>query len=340
MSWTILVTGGAGFIGSNFVRYLLREYPDYRVINLDKLTYSGNLNNLKDVARDPRYEFVQGDITEESVVLPLVQRSDAVVNFAAESHVDRSIADPGVFLRTNVEGPRVLLEASRESGVKRFVQISTDEVYGEVMTGSSRETDRLAPRSPYSASKAGGELLVQSYHVTFGVPTLITRGSNTIGPYQYPEKVVPLFITNALDDRPLPIYGPGTAVRDYIHVVDHCRGIDQVLHHGIEGEVYNIGADNSVNTVDLASAIVDYLGKPRALLQHVQDRPGHDQRYSVDSGKLRKLGWSLCYTFEDALEETIRWYRDNREWWEPIKKGEYARWYDEHYKIHETPHES
>jgi len=337
MGRSLLVTGGAGFIGSNFVRYILRTYPSYRVINLDKLTYSGNLNNLTDVAQDERYEFVHGDIADDKVVRPLVNRVDAVVNFAAESHVDRSIRNPREFLRTNVEGPYVLLEAAKERKVKRFLQVSTDEVYGEVPAGSSREDDRLQPRSPYSASKTGGELLVQSYHVTYGLPTLITRGSNTIGPYQYPEKVVPLFITNALEDKPLPIYGPGKAVRDYMHVWDHCRGIDMVLHHGEPGQAYNIGAGNEVNTVQLATAVLTRLEKPLSLIRHVTDRPGHDQRYSVNTEKIHALGWKLRYSFEEALSDTVAWYRGHDAWWQPIKQGEYARWYAEHYHIPDSP---
>ncbi len=331
MSWTVLVTGGAGFIGSNFVRYLLREHASYRVINLDKLTYSGNLANLEGVDSDPRYEFVRADIADPAAVGPLVERADVVVNFAAESHVDRSIDDPEVFLRTNIEGPYALLESARRLGVERFVQVSTDEVYGEVMAGSSREADVLAPRSPYAASKASAELLVHSYHVTYGLPTIVTRGANTIGPNQYPEKVVPLFVTNAIEDRRLPIYGPGTALRDYMHVDDHCSGIDCALHHGPPGEAYNIGAGNEVSTIDLSAAILDLLGKPASLVEHVRDRPGHDQRYSVNAGKLKDLGWSQRHTFESALADTVEWYEDNRSWWEPIKQGEYARWYEEHY---------
>jgi len=333
MNWTILVTGGAGFIGSNYIRYVLSAYPDAKIINLDKLTYSGNLTNLRDVEHDTRYEFVRGDIADEKVANPLVDRADVIVNFAAESHVDRSIVDPHVFLRTNIDGPYALLEAARKSGIKRFVQVSTDEVYGEVMTGHSREDDTLLPRSPYSASKAAGELLARSYFVTYGIPVVITRGSNTIGPYQYPEKVVPLFVTNAIDDQSLPIYGPGTAVRDYMHVEDHCRGVDFALRYGQPGEAYNVGAGNEVNTLQLASAICTALDKPESLVRHVKDRPGHDQRYSVSSEKLQALGWKLRYTFEEALEATVSWYRENEWWWRPIKTGEYARWYESHYGL-------
>jgi dTDP-glucose 4,6-dehydratase len=333
MSWTILVTGGAGFIGSNYVRRVLSRYPDYRVINLDKLTYSGNLTNLRDVEESDRYEFVQGDIADPSVVKPLVERSNAIVNFAAETHVDRSINEPGVFLRTNIDGVYTLLEAARECGTERFLHVSTDEVYGQVLTGTSPEDDPFVPRSPYSASKAGADMLVRSYFVSYGLPVLVTRGSNTIGPNQYPEKVVPLFVTNALEGKPLPIYGSGTAVRDYMHVDDHCGGIDHVLHHGEPGEAYNIGADNEVNTIELATAILDELGMSTNLIQHVDDRPGHDMRYAVNTEKLQSIGWELKYSFDESLSLTVDWYRKNPDWWKPIKEGEYTRWYEEHYNL-------
>ena len=339
MSRTVLVTGGAGFIGSNFVRFVLREHPDWRVINLDKLTYAGNPANLADLVDDPRHEFVRGDIADAEIVAPLVARSNAVVNFAAQSHVDRSIDDAREFLKTNIDGVYTLLEAAKESGVERFVQISTDEVYGEVMEGTSRETDALHPRNPYSASKAGGELLARSYFVTHGLPVMITRGSNTVGPNQYPEKVVPLFVTNAIEDKPLPIYGPGTAVRDYLHVEDHCCGIDHVLVNGTPGEVYNIGAGNEVNTIELAEAILDALGKPTSLIRHVKDRPGHDQRYAVNTEKLRGEGWSVRHSFSETISLTVRWYQQNAAWWKPIKDGEFARWYAEHYKLSDTTQE-
>ncbi len=331
MSLNILVTGGAGFIGSNYIRQVIQTHPSDRIINLDKLTYSGNLENLREVADHDRYEFVHGDIADEDTVKPLVKRVDAVVNFAAESHVDRSIRAPKVFLRTNIDGPHTLLEAARAAGIERFLQVSTDEVYGEVLTGRSAETDALCPRSPYSASKAAAELLAHSYFVTYGLPVLVTRGSNTIGPYQYPEKVVPLFVTNALEDKPLPIYGPGTAVRDYMHVDDHCRGVDHVLRHGEAGESYNIGADNEVDTLELAASILKALGKSDALVQHVKDRPGHDQRYSVDARKIGATGWAVRYPFEESLRSTVEWYAANEWWWKPIKDGEYARWYEEQY---------
>lgn len=327
----VLVTGGAGFIGSNFARYLLRAHPTYQVTVLDKLTYAGNPENIRDLAGDPRFRFVQGDIADEAAVDPLVAEADAVVNFAAETHVDRSILDAGAFIETDVRGTWVLLEAARRHQLGRFVQVSTDEVYGDVPSGASVETDPLAPRSPYSASKAGGDLMVLAYQTTYGLPVLITRGSNTIGPYQYPEKVVPVFVTNALDDLPLPIYGDGGALRDYIYVTDHCAGIDTVLHKGADGEVYNIGAGNEINTIVLARAILGRLGKPESLMQHVPDRPGHDRRYSLDCSKLRALGWAPVHTFETALAATVDWYVQNEAWWRPLKSGEYLEYYRKNY---------
>ena len=322
----LLVTGGAGFIGSNFVRYVLRKHPRYQVTVLDKLTYAGNLENLREVDGDPRYRFVRGDIADEAVVGPLVAGADAVLNFAAETHVDRSILDAGAFIETDVRGTWVLLEAARRHKLGRYVQVSTDEVYGEVEQGASREGDPLAPRSPYAASKAAGDLLVGAYRTTYGLPVLITRGSNTIGPYQYPEKVVPVFVTNAIDDKPLPVYGDGGALRDYIHVEDHCAGIDAVLHKGVEGEAYNVGGGNQTDTRVLARAILGRLGKPESLIQFVPDRPGHDRRYSLDCGKLRALGWAPQYTFEEALAATVDWYVQNEAWWRKLKAGEYLEY--------------
>lgn len=327
----LLVTGGAGFIGSAFVRNLLTSDPDVHITVLDKLTYAGNRDNLRPVQDNPRYRFVQGDIGDALLVESLVRDVDAIVNFAAETHVDRSIFDAGSFIDTDVRGTWVLLEAARKAGGRRFVQVSTDEVYGEVPEGASRESDPLAPRSPYAASKAGGDLMVRAYGITHGLPVLITRGSNTIGPYQYPEKVVPLFVTNALEDRPLPIYGDGGALRDYIYVDDHCRGIEHVLRYGEPGQIYNIGGGNQVNTVQLGTAILDLLGKPRDLLTFVPDRPGHDRRYCLDTTKLRQMGWAPRYTFEQALEATVRWYVENRWWWEKLKSGEYQEWYRRNY---------
>ncbi len=327
-----LVTGGAGFIGSNFIHYLLRKYPDCEVINLDKLTYAGNLNNLKDVADRPNYRFVKGDICDERVVDEVMSGVDIVVNFAAESHVDRSIGAPGDFIRTDVIGVYVLLEVAKRHGVKKFVQISTDEVYGSIEKGSFKETDPLMPSSPYSASKAGGDRLAYSYHVTYGMPVVITRCSNNFGPYQYPEKLIPLFITNALDDKELPIYGDGLNVRDWIYVEDHCNAIDVVMREGKDGEVYNIGAGNEKTNLEITEYILDRLGKPRSLMVFVKDRPGHDRRYSLDWGKLRALGWQPAHSFEEAMDFTINWYRENRWWWEPLKSGEYLEFYRKHYQ--------
>jgi dTDP-glucose 4,6-dehydratase len=327
----LLVTGGAGFIGSNFARYVLARYPDDQVTVLDKLTYAGNPRNFADLRSNPRFDFVQGDIADEAVVEPLVAAADAVVNFAAETHVDRSILDAGAFIETDVRGTWALLEAARRRQLERFVQVSTDEVYGHVAEGASKETDGLAPRSPYAASKAGGDLMVLAYKATYDLPVLITRGSNNIGPYQYPEKVVPVFVTNAIDGQPLPIYGDGGALRDYIYVTDHCAGIDTVLRRGVAGEVYNVGAGNEINTVVLARAILSRLGKPESLMQFVPDRPGHDRRYSVDCSKLRALGWEPDYTFEAALDATVDWYVKNDDWWRPLKSGEYLDYYRENY---------
>jgi dTDP-glucose 4,6-dehydratase len=327
----LLVTGGAGFIGSNFVRHVLREHPEDRVVNLDKLTYAGNPANLADVTRDPRYTFVQGDVCDATLVRDVLRGVDAVVNFAAESHVDRSLVEPDAFLRTDVFGVFTLLEAVRELKMPRFLHISTDEVYGSVPQGSSRETDPLRPSNPYSASKAGGDLLALSYWRTHGVPVVITRSSNNFGPYQYPEKVVPLFITNALDDQPLPLYGDGRNVRDWLYVLDNCAGIDVVLRRGRDGEVYNIGGGHEVENVVLTREILRLTGKPDTLIRPVTDRPGHDRRYSVDSTKIGRLGWAPRHPFAAALETTVRWYREHEAWWRPLKSGEFRAWYERQY---------
>ncbi len=329
----LLVTGGAGFIGSNFVHHLLDTYGDGKVVVYDKLTYAGNLENLKDVADDPRYSFVQGDICDTERVEEVVgeHKIEAIVNFAAETHVDRSILAAGSFIHTDVYGTHVLLEVVRKFGLRRMVHVSTDEVYGSVTEGSSVETDRLLPNSPYSASKAGGDLMCRAYHVTYGVPVVITRGSNNFGPYQYPEKVIPLFITNALDDEPLPLYGDGLNIRDWLYVVDHCEAIDLMMRQGRDGEIYNVGADHELTNLELTEAILEIVGKPKALIQFVEDRPGHDRRYSLDSSKVRKLGWEPRHRFQEALEDTVRWYADNRWWWEKLKKGEYQSYYAEQY---------
>jgi dTDP-glucose 4,6-dehydratase len=330
---SLLVTGGAGFIGSNFVHHLLDKYPDGRVLVYDKLTYAGNLDNLKDVADDPRYSFVQGDICDAEHVEEVVRehKTDAIVNFAAETHVDRSILAAGSFIQTDVYGTHVLLEAVRKFGLRRMVHVSTDEVYGSVTEGSSVETDNLLPNSPYSASKAGGDLMCRAFHVTYGVPVVVTRGSNNFGPFQYPEKVIPLFITNALDDKALPLYGDGQNVRDWLYVLDHCEAIDLMLQEGRDGEVYNVGADRELTNLELTETILGMLDKPRSLIQFVEDRPGHDRRYSLDSSKIHELGWQPRFRFEEALEGTVRWYADHRWWWEKLKSGEYESYYQKQY---------
>ncbi len=330
-----LITGGAGFIGSNFIHYLLRRYDDVQVVNLDKLTYAGNLDNLRDVENDPRYRFVKGDICDAEVVDPLVKEANVVINFAAESHVDRSIGRPDDFIRTDVYGTFVLLEAARKYGVEKFVQISTDEVYGSTLGESFKETDPLMPSSPYSASKAGADRLAYSYFVTYSLPVLITRCSNNYGPYQYPEKLIPLFVTNAIENKKLPIYGDGKNVRDWIYVEDHCNAIDVVMQKGVEGEVYNIGAGNEKTNLEITEFILDFLGKPRDLMTFVPDRLGHDRRYSLNWEKLRKLGWEPAHSFEEGMENTIRWYVDNRWWWEKIKSGEFLEYYKRHYGLQE-----
>ncbi len=328
---TILVTGGAGFIGSNFIRHLLASY-DYHVINLDKITYAGNLENLREVEDSSRYQFIHGDICDAGIVGRAMAKADAVVNFAAETHVDRSLEDPGAFIQTEVYGTFVLLEAARERGVERFLQISTDEVYGDIPPGlSSKETDAPHPRSPYAAAKAGAEHMCVAFHETYGLPVMISRGSNNIGPYQHPEKAVPLFITNAMDDEPIPLYGDGQNVRDWQFVLDHCRGLDLILHEGEPGEAYNVGAGNEHPNVEVIETILALLDKPKSLIRFVEDRPGHDRRYSVDSAKLRALGWSPEHDFASAIEKTVAWYRDNRPWWEKVKSGRYQEYYQRMY---------
>jgi dTDP-glucose 4,6-dehydratase len=330
-----MVTGGAGFIGSNFTRYLLQRYPDYTVLVFDKLTYAGNLDNLKDVAADfaGRYAFVRADICDAAAVRAAIREHevDTIVNFAAETHVDRSIMDPDAFIKTDVYGTYVLLEAARELGLERYHQISTDEVYGHVPEGASKESDPVTPRSPYAASKAGADLMVHAYYVTYGLPTTITRGSNNIGPYQYPEKVVPLFVTNAIDDEPLPLYGDGLQVRDYQYVLDHCEGIDLVLHKGELGEVYNIGTGTEMANIEMTRLVLELLGKPTSLVRHVPDREGHDRRYSIDIAKVSELGWRSTHSCAEAVEHTVRWYVENPWWWRKIKSGEYKEYYRRQY---------
>jgi len=330
----VLVTGGAGFIGSNFVRHAITAHYDWRITTLDKLTYAGRLENLRELMDHPRHEFVKGDVADPAVAGPLVSEADVVVHFAAETHVDRSLLSAGEFITTDVYGTFVLLEAARQhSALKRFIQISTDEVYGSVAEGSSRETDELRPRNPYSASKAGADRLAYSYWATYNVPVVITRASNNYGPNQFPEKIIPLFITNALEDQGVPLYGDGLNERDWLHVSDHCRAVDLLVERGVPGEVYNIGGGNHVRNVDLTRQILSILGKPESLIAPVQDRLGHDRRYSLDTTKLQALGWQPRVPFEQGLRETVDWYRNNEWWWRPIKEddAEFRRYYQDQY---------
>ncbi len=316
----VLVTGGAGFIGSNYVRYALGQHPQWELVVLDKLTYAGRADNLQDVMG--RIRFLRGDVAESEDVARAVEGADAIVNFAAESHVDRSLLDAVPFVRTNVQGVVMLLEAARRAGVRRVLQVSTDEVYGD-LSGSdahSLETDRLRPRSPYAATKAAAEHVARSYHVSYGLDVVITRGSNTYGPFQYPEKIISLFVTNALEGKPLPLYGRGQAVRDYMHVVDHASGIDAVLHAGAPGEAYNLGARLEISGVEVAERILDAVGKGRELMQFVPDRPGHDYRYSVDPSKAEALGWRRQWTWPEGLAATVEWYRTHEAWWRKVKE--------------------
>lgn len=311
MTKKILVTGGAGFIGSNFIKYMLNQYKSYQIINLDLLTYAGNLNNLKELEDNVNYQFIKGDICDVQLVEDLLKdKIDFIVNFAAESHVDRSIKDPAIFVKTNIMGTQVLLDLARKYNIKRFIQISTDEVYGSL--GKERlfsEDSPLAPSSPYSASKASADLLVKSYYKTFNLPINITRCSNNYGPQQYPEKLIPLMITNALEDKDLPVYGDGLQIRDWLYVEDHCKAIDLVLHKGKIGEIYNIGANNERTNLEIIKFILEYLNKPFSLIKHVKDRPGHDRRYAINFRKIQKeLGWEPEYSFEDGLKATIDWY--------------------------------
>ena len=321
----VLVTGGAGFIGSNFVRWAHRQHPDWRITTLDKLTYAGRLENLRELEGSDRHRFVKGDIADAAVSATLVRDAEIVVHFAAETHVDRSILAAGEFIHTDVFGTFVLLEAAREApALRRFIQISTDEVYGSVPEGRSRETDELRPRNPYSASKAGADRLAYSYWATYHVPVLITRASNNYGPNQFPEKVIPLFITNAIDGHPLPLYGDGLNVRDWLHVDDHCRALDLLLERGEPGQVYNIGGGNEVRNVDLTHRILELTGRPSSLITPVADRPGHDRRYALGTTKLRAVGWTPQVPFDAGLAATVEWYRANESWWRPIKEQDPA----------------
>ncbi len=329
----ILVTGGAGFIGSAFVRYMIETYPKYNIIVLDKLTYAGNLDNLLPVHDDPRYRFERGDIADRRTVQRVVEAHavDTIVNFAAETHVDRSILDPDAFIHTDVVGTYILMDMARLLGLERVLHVSTDEVYGDIPEGYSVETDPFRPNSPYAASKAGGELMVRAYYQTYGLNVVITRGSNTFGPYQYPEKLLPLFITEAIDGRPLPLYGDGMQVRDWLYVQDHVTGIDTVLHKGVAGEAYNIAGECEQHNIDVIRLMLRNLGKSEDLIHHVADRPGHDRRYAMNCDKLRALGWQRQHTFEEALRETVQWYVANEWWWRKIKTGEYLEYYKAQY---------
>ena len=328
----LLVAGGAGFIGSNFVRLLRRTRPEVEIVVLDKLTYAGNPANLAEFEGERGYRFVQGDICDHDLVDRLAGEVDAIVDFAAETHVDRSLLDPFAFINTDVYGTAVLCEAARKHGHEVFLLVSTDEVYGDVRSGRSREEDALLPRSPYAASKAGGELLARAYRESFGLPLLVTRGANNYGPHQYPEKIIPLFITNGIDGLSLPVYADGSAVRDYIHVDDHCRAIDLVLHGGEAGQAYNAGTGVETSGMDVARTVVELLDLPASSIEHVADRPGHDYRYALDSSRLRALGWEPEIDFRSGMETTVRWYLENQAWWRPLKSGEYWDYYRRNYR--------
>lgn len=333
MRW--LVTGGLGFIGSNFIRLALRERPGLTVVNLDAMTYAGNPANVADLSANPRYHFVRGNICDPEAVRDAIGDGvDAIVNFAAETHVDRSILEPEAFLHTDILGTHVLLEAVRAHGIPRYLQVSTDEVYGDVAEGESSENDPLRPRSPYSASKAGGDLQVLAYWTTFQTPVLVTRGSNTYGPYQYPEKLIPLFVTNLIDDEPVPVYGDGLQIRDWLHVDDHARGILCVLEHGELGNVYNVGGGNPRTNLEITRQLLD--GCERSFethVRHVTDRAGHDRRYAINSAKTHALGWTPQMDFADGLRETIAWYQQNEAWWRPLKSGAFREYYNQQYVV-------
>ena len=332
---TYLVTGGSGFIGSNFVRQMLQNDTNCHIVNLDKLTYAGNPANLVDIEMDERYSFVHGDICDTDVVRQIFHqhKPQIIINFAAETHVDRSIGSPDDFIKTDVFGVFTLLEASKEFGVDLFLQISTDEVYGSIAEGSFCEGDPLLPSSPYSASKAGGDRLAYSYYVTYNLPVIITRASNNYGPFQYPEKLIPLFVTNALEDRDLPVYGDGKNVRDWLYVSDHCSAVHFIIENGKLGEVYNVGGGNELQNIHITHQILEQLGKSADLIKFVEDRKGHDLRYSLDCSKLNQLGWMPKHSFDEALAETVQWYQSNEAWWAPIKSGEFREYYKSHYNM-------
>lgn len=328
-----LVTGGAGFIGSNYVHYLLETYHDINVVVYDKLTYAGNRDNLEDVLENDRFKFVQGDVADRGAVGRTLEanRIDAVVHFAAESHVDRSILDPDAFIKTNSFGTYIMLDESRQHGIERFLYVSTDEVYGSIPEGFFKEGDPLEPNSPYSASKASGDLMARAYYETYGMNVIVTRGSNTYGPFQYPEKLLPLFISNAIDEEPLPLYGDGRQVRDWLYVRDHCRGIDLALHQGEPGQAYNVGGENERHNIDVIERMLDILGRPHDLITPVEDRAGHDRRYALDNTKIKALGFEHSVSFEEGLAQTVDWYVHNEWWWRKIKSGEFRAYYEQQY---------
>jgi len=330
LTMRLLITGGAGFIGSNFIHYLLKKYPRYQIINLDKLTYCGNLDNLKDI-KTSHYKFVKGDISDAKLVRKIAKNVNGILNFAAETHVDRSIINADDFIRTDILGTKNLLEAVKEFKITRYLQISTDEVYGSLARGKASEEFPLAPNNPYSASKTGGDLMVRAYYRTFNLPILITRSSNNFGPYQYPEKLIPLFITNILEGKKVPLYGDGKNVRDWIYVEDNCAAIDLVFHRGKIGEIYNIGGDNPRTNLEITKSILKALGRDEKMIQYVKDRPGHDRRYALDSAKIRTLGWKPQYKFPEAMKLTIEWYKNNENWWKKIKSGQYLQYYKRQY---------
>jgi len=327
----ILVTGGAGFGGSNFIRYMLNKYPDYEIINLDKLTYAGNLANLKDIENNKNYSFVKGDIKDKELVNKLASEVDAIINYAAETHVDRSILDPESFVNSNIVGTYQLLEAVKNNNVKKFIQISTDEVFGSIKEGLFKEDDPFKPNSPYAAAKAAADLLCRSYYKTFNLPIIVTHSCNYYGPYQFPEKLIPLFITNLLEDKKVPVYGKGDNVREWIHTSDHARAIDLILHKGELGEVYNIGTGNEKTNMEITNLILEIMGKDDDEIEYVKDRPGHDWRYAIDNSKIKALGFKPEVDFKQGLTELVDWYKENRKWWEDIKSGEYKNYYNKQY---------
>ncbi len=320
-------------MGSNAVKYFLKKYPDVRIVNLDKLTYAGNLENLKEVENNPRYKFIKGDIADEKIVDEVVKDVDVIINYAAETHVDRSILDPKAFITTDVLGTYTLLEAAKKYGVKKYIQISTDEVFGSINNGKFTEESPFEPNSPYAASKAGGDHLCRAYFKTYNVPVIVTHSCNFFGPFQYPEKLIPLFITNLLQNKKVPVYGDGQQVREWIFTEDHCRAIDTILQKGEIGEVYNIGTGNEITNIEITKILLKELGKDESFIDYVKDRPGHDRRYAIDSGKLRKLGWSPEVSFENGIKQTVDWYKQNEQWWKRIKSGEYLEYYKKQYHV-------